>query len=147
MTEDSKISELKENQKNVYLKNVEVVETKGVENWTIKGKPIEVVNAVIEDEAGDKIKITAWEGNQKNNYAVFHKLLAGAKRIDVENCFCKRIGSGNFKGELQITLGDFGRVKVLEKNDEVLAREEAMDEENARAEARKKEELEVNSNE
>ena len=113
----TKIKLLKEGEKNVFIDNCEVIETKGIEEWTIRGEKINVCNATIKDNSGT-IKITAWEGNQKNNYAVFHKLLAGAKRIDVENCFCKKIGTGNFKGELQITLGDFGRIKVLEKKEE-----------------------------
>ncbi len=102
MTQDSKIKDLVEGQKNVYVKNCEIVETKGVENWRIQGKPIEVCNATIRDDTGE-IKITAWEG-------AYHKLLAEAKKINVENCFCKKISSGQFEGELQITLGKFGRI-------------------------------------
>lgn len=110
--EKTKIKLLKEGEKNVFIDNLEVIETKGIENWTIGGKPIEVVNATIKDNTGE-IKISAWEG-----VLGYHKLLATAKRIDVENCFCKRISSGQFAGELQLTLGKFGRIKVLEKAEE-----------------------------
>ena len=106
MVEKTKIKLLEEGEKNVFIDNCEVVETKGVEEWTIQGKPTKVCNATIKDDTGE-IKITAWEGD-------YHKLLAEAKRINVENCYCKKISSGQFKGELQITLGKFGRIKKLE---------------------------------
>ena len=102
----TKIKLLKEGEKNVFIDDCEVIETAGVENWVVNGKPIKVVNATISDSTG-QIKITAWEGQ-------YHKILAEAKRINVENAYCKKISSGNFVGELQISLGKFGRIKKLE---------------------------------
>lgn len=106
MTQDSKIKDLVAGQQNVYVKNCEVVETKGVEEYVMQGKPTKVCNATIKDDTGE-IKITAWEGE-------FHNLLAEAKKIDVLNCFCKKIGGGQYEGQLQLTLGKFGRIKKLE---------------------------------
>jgi len=94
-----KIKEIKEGTRNIYLSNVEVVESTISEVDTRKGK-MNVANGIIKDETGE-IKIKAWDRGAE--------ALNTAKRIDVKNCFCK-----SYDGELEIGTGFYGRVIKLD---------------------------------
>lgn len=92
----SKINQLREGQKNVFIKEADVVETSEIIKANIKGKEVEIVDGIIKDEMG-QIKISA--------FGFASKFLREAKKIKVENCYCK-----GYNGELQISTGFFGRI-------------------------------------
>jgi len=105
MTQDSKISELKPFQKNVYIKNVEIIEAGEVEEYDMKGKPTKICNGKLRDDTGE-ISFSAWN---ETNAKTLSEAKKEGKRIDILNCYCKE-----YEGKLQLSTGFFGKIKKLE---------------------------------
>ena len=95
-------------QKNVWIQNCDVVKTNEIIEREINGKKVNICDGVIRDSSGE-IKISA--------FGFASRFLATAKKVEIQNCFCKLYnGEDKKEGELQISTGYFGRLKVLEKN-------------------------------
>lgn len=81
------------------------------------GKQISVANAIVVDESGE-VKMTLWNDD-------IEKVKAG-DMVKITNGYVNE-----FKGELQLTTGKFGKLEVLDKDnlpdEEDLSDEEGMD--------------------
>ena len=97
----SKLSEIKPNQKNVFVENVKVIETKLIK--ASNGSDL-CFGKIIDDSITEPINITAWDNASK--------FLDGAKVIDLENVYCKEYNHAK-----EITTGKWGRIKVIKKED------------------------------
>lgn len=96
----SKIKDMKPGQKNVFINNCEIVETKEIVKSTIGGKEVEICDGKIKDDTGE-INISA--------FGFAAKFLKDSKKINVENCYCKE-----YNGSLQISTGFYGRIIKIE---------------------------------
>lgn len=96
-----KIGELTVGLRNLWLKNVKVVENEGLKVIRVGGEPVEICNAVVEDSTG-KVHITA--------FGEASKLLAVAVRIDLEGGCCKQ-----YFGKLRVSTGRYGKINIIEE--------------------------------
>ena len=106
------IKDLKSNQGNVDLV-IEIVEKKEARTFNKFGKEGRVCNAVGRDDSGT-VTLTLWNED-------VDKVNAGDK-IHLQNGWCSE-----FKGEIQISSGKFGKIEIVEQgNPEVLTNDPSM---------------------
>lgn len=98
---NSKLKDIKPSQKNIFITEVQVVESGPIEEYTMQGQKVKVCNGkVIDDSIGEPISITAW------GFAA--QFLSGAKKVCLENVYAKE-----YQGKIQISTGKFGRIKRI----------------------------------
>jgi len=97
-----KLSEIRPNQGSI---NVEAVVTEMEPPREINkfGNSLKVANAVVQDDSG-KMRLTLWN-------AEIEKVKVGDK-IKITNGYAKE-----FKGEIQLTAGKFGKIEVIGQED------------------------------
>ena len=109
------IKDLKAREGNVNIV-VEVVEKDETREFQKFGNTGRVANATVKDDAGDTIKLTLWNDD-------IDKVNVGNK-VEITNGYVSE-----WQGELQLTTGKFGTLKVLENGSEGKQEEEKPSEE------------------
>ena len=96
------IADIKSNQGSVNVEAV-AVEIEPPKEFSKDGRKLRVANAMLQDDSG-RVKLTLWN-------AEIEKIKAGDK-VKITNGFAKE-----FKGELQLTAGKFGKIEVIGKSE------------------------------
>ena len=97
-----KISEIKPNQGGVNIEAA-VIEMEPPKEFDKYGRKLKLSNAILQDESG-RVKLTLWN-------AEIDKIKAG-DNVRITNGFAKE-----YKGEIQLTAGKFGKIEVIGKAD------------------------------
>lgn len=119
------IKDLKAREGNVNIV-VEVVEKDETREFQKFGNTGRVANATVKDDAGDTIKLTLWNDD-------IDKVNVGNK-VEITNGYVSE-----WQGELQLTTGKFGTLKVLENGSEGKQEEEKSSEEEEKKESSEEE--------
>lgn len=105
------VEDLEAGMKKVYIRNCEIVEGGEVEVYDIRGDKVKVCNAKISDGSGE-VNLTAWGHASK----FLNMAKEQDKKFTVWNCYCKEVKGGEHEGELQLTTGRYGKIKLQDRD-------------------------------